>query len=289
MEIAYNQPGADRTSDQENVDRAEPPRRPLITDITGQPIGQGIPPQIIENIGRDCLDPVEQHMLHQLRHTVGGTPPQNQQADRRENQVLRYSDTSSDDDDLPPRYGDRPRERRRKKTKQRPIISLNQAPPIGVFFGKARRGMDKVSRCHHNPFPSTHQTDRTATQQFSLYIDGTAYQFRSTLPPETKKSFPELLKAFDQKYSDEVNQSYWQQQYKQLKYASFEKETPEDFAVKIQTIVNKGWPDYIRPSGENSSKGTKHEPSTCGTSFGRTCPQTYRRRCSLSLEIMRYH
>ena len=99
-----------------------------------------------------------------------------------------------------------------------------------------------------NNFASTAQTDRTAAQQFSSYIDGNAYRFWSTLDAETKKSFPLILHAFDQKYTDELNQAYWQQRYKKLTYPGWQKETLDDYAARIQEMVAKAWPDYESPT-----------------------------------------
>ena len=135
------------------------------------------------------------------------------------------------------------------------MVYLNHAPPVAPFSGKQNEDWPKFKQRILNLFRITEQDDTMAAAHFSTYLEGNAYNFWASLSEQTQNNIHRLLRAFDKKYADELQQGYWQMAYENLTYLGPEKETLDDLAVKIQHVVNKAFPDYIKPDNTIVHRG----------------------------------
>ena len=131
-----------------------------------------------------------------------------------------------------------------------PTVYVHSAPDVGFFHGKREDDWQKFRTKLVAHFRATGQTDQMAAEQFSRYLEGPAYQFWDTLPRHKKRTLPALIQSFNTRYSDEMRQEYYQQQYDSLQYMGYEKETLDDFAARLITLVAKAYPDFYGQDGK---------------------------------------
>ena len=131
-----------------------------------------------------------------------------------------------------------------------PMVYLHSAPDIGIFQGKREEDWQKFRTKLVAHFRATGQTDQMAAEQFSRYLEGPAYQYWDTLSDHIKGKLNLLIKYFNSRYSDEMRQEYYQQQFDNLQYMGYEKETLDDFAARLITVVAKAYPDYYNQDGK---------------------------------------
>ena len=135
-----------------------------------------------------------------------------------------------------------------------PMVYLHSAPDIGVFQGKREEDWEKFKTKILSHFKATGQSDEMAADQFSRYLDGPAYQYWDNLSDHTKTRLTSVLRSFDNRYADEVRQDHFQYLFDTAKYKGYEDESMDDFAARLQSLANKGYPDYIGPDGARVSR-----------------------------------
>ena len=134
------------------------------------------------------------------------------------------------------------------------MVYLHSAPDIGVFQGKREEDWEKFKTKILSHFKATGQSDEMAADQFSRYLDGPAYQYWDNLSDHTKTRLTSVLRSFDNRYADEVRQDHFQYLFDTAKYKGYEDESMDDFAARLQSLANKGYPDYIGPDGARVSR-----------------------------------
>ena len=135
-----------------------------------------------------------------------------------------------------------------------PMVYLHSAPDIGLFQGRRDDDWEKYKTKILAHFKATGQTDEMAAEQFSRYLDAAAYQYWDTLGDHTKSKLSLVIRAFDKRYADEVRQEYFQHLFDTAKYKGYEDESMDDFAARLQSTAQKGYPDYIAVDGTRVSR-----------------------------------
>ena len=122
---------------------------------------------------------------------------------------------------------------------------VHYRPPL-PFKGNKDEDWNEFKNKLIKMFRTLQLDDTQAADQFCTYLEGWAYKHWDGLAEDIQASFPKVIKAFDKKYSNDLEQDEWQMRYETMKYLGPEKETLDQLAGRIKDIVNKAYPDVTR-------------------------------------------
>ena len=125
------------------------------------------------------------------------------------------------------------------------VQPVHYRPPL-PFKGNKEEDWKEFKNKLIKMFRTLQLNDEQAADQFCTYLEGWAYKHWDGLAEEIQASFPKVIKAFDKKYSNDLEQDEWQMRYETMKYLGPEKETLDQLAGRIKDIVNKAYPDVTR-------------------------------------------